>query len=166
MTVRSAKSHTHLYLNIRENKWSLHSLFEKDRSNLRRPYIILESMKWTRNSGKVIHTLKWNNRINPYKLGRGHEADVRVTNDISVSRLHMQLEYKKGNFIIKDLKSKFGTLVMARRFIRVKKDQHWTVQVGRAVMSFTVQDFGQFNSMVFNGKNLYFLYRMFIKPVF
>jgi len=52
--------------------------------------------------------------VNEIKLGRGHDADVRVT-DISVSRLHAVLKKtQKGYFILEDNRSKFGTLVMVR----------------------------------------------------
>lgn len=52
--------------------------------------------------------------VNEIKLGRGHDADVRVT-DISVSRLHAVLKKtSKGYFVLEDNRSKFGTLCMVR----------------------------------------------------
>mmetsp|Transcript_12031 Transcript_12031/g.12045 ORF Transcript_12031/g.12045 Transcript_12031/m.12045 type:complete len:147 (+) Transcript_12031:1008-1448(+) len=65
----------------------------------------------------------------------------------------MQLSYQNGNFIIKDLKSKFGTLVLANKFIKISKGQHSTIQIGRTVMSFTVQDLTRFNTGAFGPKN-------------
>jgi len=48
------------------------------------------------------------------KIGRGHDADVRVT-DISVSRLHCSIKVNKaGFFYIEDHTSKFGTLALVR----------------------------------------------------
>lgn len=48
------------------------------------------------------------------KIGRGHDADVRVT-DISVSRLHAIFKKDaKGYFYLEDNHSKFGTLVLVR----------------------------------------------------
>ena len=48
------------------------------------------------------------------KLGRGHDADVRVT-DISVTRTHARMRKSiKGYFVIEDNKSKFGTLALIR----------------------------------------------------
>ena len=47
------------------------------------------------------------------RLGRGHQCEIRVT-DISVSRTHSEIRYEKGKFYVKDLKSKFGTLVKFR----------------------------------------------------
>jgi pSer/pThr/pTyr-binding forkhead associated (FHA) protein len=48
------------------------------------------------------------------KMGRGHDADVRVT-DISVSRLHAYIKKsQKGYYYLEDNLSKFGTLVLIR----------------------------------------------------
>lgn len=43
-------------------------------------------------------------------VGRADDNDIKL-NDISVSRHHSQFFYRNGRFYIKDLKSKFGTLV-------------------------------------------------------
>ena len=44
-------------------------------------------------------------------MGRGHECEVRVT-DISVSRLHAYIKItNRGDYILDDNGSKFGTLV-------------------------------------------------------
>ena len=50
-----------------------------------------------------------------FKLGRGHESDVRVS-DISVSRCHALIKYnhQNGRFYLEDNLSKFGTLVLAK----------------------------------------------------
>lgn len=49
------------------------------------------------------------------KVGRGHDAEVRIT-DISVSRLHAFIKRSvKGDFILEDNSSKFGTLVLCRK---------------------------------------------------
>ena len=49
-----------------------------------------------------------------FKMGRGHESDLRI-NDISVSRLHAMIKYKEGRFLLEDNVSKFGTLVLVSR---------------------------------------------------
>ena len=49
----------------------------------------------------------------PVRLGRGHQCEIRVT-DISVSRTHSEIMLENGKFYVKDLKSKFGTLVKFR----------------------------------------------------
>ena len=49
---------------------------------------------------------------NYIKVGRGHDADIRVT-DISVSRFHARInrDPNNGHFYVEDNKSKFGTLI-------------------------------------------------------
>ena len=66
-------------------KWNLHTPYRPN-DNFKTPYIILESLKNDRNSARVVHTLTATDQKWEYKLGRGHEADVKVINDISVSR--------------------------------------------------------------------------------
>lgn len=45
------------------------------------------------------------------RVGRGHDSHVRVT-DISVSRCHSLIKKTpKGDYILEDNNSKFGTLV-------------------------------------------------------
>ena len=49
------------------------------------------------------------------KVGRGHDSEVRIT-DISVSRCHALIKRSsKGDFIVEDNNSKFGTLVLLRK---------------------------------------------------
>ena len=48
-----------------------------------------------------------------FKMGRGHDSEVRV-NDISVSRCHAIINYRPNGIYISDNKSKFGTLVLTR----------------------------------------------------
>ena len=49
------------------------------------------------------------------RLGRGHDCNIRVT-DISVSRLHALIKTSsRGDFVVEDNKSKFGTLVQCRK---------------------------------------------------
>ena len=46
-------------------------------------------------------------------LGRVSSLDIRIT-DASVSRVHSKVSFINGNFYIKDVDSKFGTLVRQR----------------------------------------------------
>lgn len=74
-------------------------------------YVVFESV--SNNTNKVIHVVNMLH-INEIKLGRGHDADVRVT-DISVSRFHASLrKSSKGYFILEDNHSKFGTLALIK----------------------------------------------------
>jgi len=58
-----------------------------------------------------------------FKLGRGHESDVRVS-DISVSRCHALVKYndQNGRFYLEDNLSKFGTLVLAKGEIELEPE--------------------------------------------
>jgi pSer/pThr/pTyr-binding forkhead associated (FHA) protein len=83
-------------------------------------YIVLESV--STNTSKVIHVVNLI-QTNEIKLGRGHDADVRVT-DISVSRLHALLKKTtKGYFVLEDNHSKFGTLALVKTPIALQMNE-------------------------------------------
>jgi len=52
-------------------------------------------------------------RNNQFKIGRGHDNDIRIS-DISVSR-YASIKKEKDNFILYDNNSKFGTLACLKR---------------------------------------------------
>ena len=55
------------------------------------------------------------------KVGRGHDSEVRIT-DISVSRFHALIKKTvRGDYILEDNYSKFGTLVLVRRPLILEK---------------------------------------------
>ena len=56
---------------------------------------------------------------NEFKLGRGHESQVRI-NDISVSRCHAIIKCKSDGFYIEDNTSKFGTIVLLKNKLRLR----------------------------------------------
>jgi pSer/pThr/pTyr-binding forkhead associated (FHA) protein len=57
------------------------------------------------------------------KVGRGHDSHVRIT-DISVSRCHAYIRRsQRGDYIVEDNGSKFGTLVQVRKPYMMAKDQ-------------------------------------------
>ena len=90
------------------------------------PYIIIESLSNDKNNSRFVHTIIVENNKTEFKLGRGHESDLRV-NDISVSRCHVLLKYKEGNFFLEDKKSKFGTLVLIRKFLPIEPTSQMAV---------------------------------------
>jgi pSer/pThr/pTyr-binding forkhead associated (FHA) protein len=81
------------------------------------------------NNLKSIHVIVFDEIDNKVILGRGHDSDVRV-NDISVSRVHASLIYSNGSIALRDLKSKFGTLVLLKSGIEIK-EQKICLQIGR-----------------------------------
>ena len=74
---------------------------------------------------------------NSFKLGRGHESDVRIT-DISVSRFHASLKCAKDGYYIEDNNSKFGTLALIQN-LELSPAVSRAVQVGRTAISFAVK---------------------------
>ena len=64
-------------------------------------YILLESMPLDKNTSRNIHMLTVSENKSEFKLGRGHESEVRI-NDISVSRCHAIIKCKKDGFYIED----------------------------------------------------------------
>jgi len=78
-------------------------------------YLLLESLTFEKNSSRMVHLIMPDTEKKTFKLGRGHESDVRVS-DISVSRCHALVKYNSdnGRFYLEDNLSKFGTLVLAK----------------------------------------------------
>lgn len=77
-------------------------------------YLILESLNSEKNTSRIIHIIKPGENKDTFKLGRGHESDLRI-NDISVSRCHALIKYRDGKFYLEDNLSKFGTLVLVKK---------------------------------------------------
>ena len=62
----------------------------------------------------MFYIINTENKTN-LKIGRGQESDVRITDDISVSRCHATIKRtSKGDYILEDFNSKFGTLVQVQ----------------------------------------------------
>lgn len=94
-------------------------------------YIVLESLNQIKNKSncKYIHVIKLTG--DELIIGRSKESDITI-NDISVSRNHALLKYNinDGSLLIRDLKSKFGTLILIKKPLKIKeKEIH--LQVGR-----------------------------------
>jgi len=77
-------------------------------------YLVLESLNQEKNTSRIVHIVKPVSSNHVFKMGRGHESDLRI-NDISVSRLHAMIKYKDGKFLLEDNVSKFGTLVLINK---------------------------------------------------
>ena len=84
-------------------------------------FILLESMPLDKNTSRNIHMLTVTENKSEFKLGRGHESEVRI-NDISVSRCHAIIKCKKDGFYIEDNLSKFGTIVLLKEKLRLAED--------------------------------------------
>lgn len=77
------------------------------------------------------------------KVGRGHDCEIRIT-DISVSRFHALFKKNsKGDFILEDNNSKFGTLSLIRRPLLLEKPCTNYLQVGRTILELTIKEPGE-----------------------
>lgn len=76
-------------------------------------YMVLESLSQEKNTSRIIHIIRPSENYKEFKLGRGHESDLRI-NDISVSRCHAKIKLENGKFFLEDNQSKFGTLVLVK----------------------------------------------------
>lgn len=101
-------------------------------------YIILESLNQLKdnNNLKSIHVIVLQDQ--KITLGRGHESDVRI-NDISVSRTHAVLHFNQlsGKILIRDLKSKFGTLALLKNNVQVR-EKKLHLQIGRSYLEVNI----------------------------
>lgn len=77
-------------------------------------YMVLESLNQEKNTSRIVHIIRPSPQRNVFKLGRGHESDLRI-NDISVSRCHAKIKLEGGKFLLEDNQSKFGTLVLVKQ---------------------------------------------------
>lgn len=83
-------------------------------------FILLESMPLDKNTSRNIHMLTVTPSKQEFKLGRGHESEVRI-NDISVSRIHAVVKCRQDGFYIEDNLSKFGTIVLMKDPLRLQE---------------------------------------------
>ncbi|CAI2364551.1 unnamed protein product [Moneuplotes crassus] len=96
------------------------------------PYIIIEWLNPT-SSLRTVHTIVFEDAEEPFCLGRGHEADLRI-NCISVSRKHAAFKFREDGFYMVDLKNKYGTLVLERGALEICEGVQRTIQIGHTVI--------------------------------
>jgi len=109
-------------------------------------YIILESLNQLKDNNNYksiqVITLEENEKI---VMGRGHETDVRI-NDISVSRTHAVISLSNNKIFIRDLKSKFGTLVLIQEELEISENPI-CLQIGRTYSEFQVINQKEYNKI-------------------
>ena len=96
-------------------------------------YLVMQSITHTPN--KTIHICEVPDDQEgdlKFTVGRSSEVAVRIT-DISVSRFQSLITYHEGDFYIKDLKSKFGTVTRLWHPISIPQNKNYSIefQVGR-----------------------------------
>jgi len=107
--------------------------------SLNNDFLLLESINQEKGTSRAIHMLIPEKKGMEYKLGRGHEADIKVT-DISVSRFHASIKYTKQGFLLTDNNSKFGTLLLQPIKPTFKFDQKPLLQIGRTKFVASIRD--------------------------
>lgn len=75
--------------------------------------MVLQSVGCEKGQPRFVFIFKPKDDVKSYSIGRGNDADIRVT-DISVSRAHAKFVYKDRKFFVEDTRSKFGTLILCR----------------------------------------------------
>ena len=104
-------------------------------------YIILESLNQIKenNNIKSVHVISLNND-EELTIGRGHDCDVKIK-DISVSRYHSKLIFNANErtLLLKDLKSKFGTLVLIKTAFEIREAIQ--IQIGRTFIKASLLNF-------------------------
>lgn len=114
---------------------------------------------YTHTPNKTIHILEipaGNIGDREFEVGRSSSVSVRITGkvgyfnfkwilDISVSRIHAKFTFHNGNFYLKDLESKFGTVTRLWHPISIPDKKHYSIdfQIGRSYIS--VSSAGRFN---------------------
>ena len=103
-------------------------------------YLILESLDQINENDnfKSIHLIILNEEN--YVLRRGNECDIKI-NDISVSRVHAILHFDmiRKLLLLRDLKSKFGTLILVKKPIKILK-KFIRLQIGRTFIETKLVD--------------------------
>ncbi|CAI2383643.1 unnamed protein product [Moneuplotes crassus] len=105
-------------------------------------YLILEGYKSIKEDfdikiRKYIHVIKFTKKLTYAKIGRGSEANMRIIHS-TVSRVHGVISYRNSQMHIRDLGSKFGTLVLCNKPFELKPDIENYIQVGRTLMNITL----------------------------
>jgi hypothetical protein len=116
-------------------------------------YIVLESLNQMKENCNIksIHVIQLG--TDELIIGRGHESDIRI-NDISVSRSHAKLRYdmENGTILLRDLKSKFGTLILIKKPLQIK-EKKIHIQIGRTYIEGWLMGMEEFNKLRKEKKN-------------
>lgn len=101
-----------------------------------RSNLIIETCSIDKNQGYAIYILNPTISKSVFKIGRGHDADLKIQ-DISVSRVHAIINVTPFGYKLLDNKSKFGSLVKKAR-INLIKNETMIIQLGRSMVEITL----------------------------
>merc|ERR1719428_779077 len=127
------------YLNITNTAGQIERMPIMEVPRTKPPFIALENMvrDAQQHSSRGLHVISLaDNKL--LKLGRGHESDVRIA-DVSISRCHATIRFHRGQFVLEDHNSKFGTLVALKKPMPLSPGSAISIQVGRTVLSLSLQ---------------------------
>lgn len=120
-------------INHQKNKYYLADVHKPETGN----FLVLESLIHEKNTSRIINIVMPNEDKKEFKLGRGHESDMRIS-DISVSRYHAKLMCREDGYYLEDNNSKFGTLALVTD-VKITPASSLAVQVGRTAVYFNVK---------------------------
>lgn len=116
-----------------------------------KPYILLEDYRSNREQSYGIHIISLD-RTELITIGRAHESDIKLS-DISVSRKHATIRNIGDSFVIEDLNSKFGSLLLLNSSIGLSKKSEFTIQLPRTLLSFSVKEKWSFKHCITCGSD-------------
>lgn len=100
-------------------------------------FVQLEAIK-DKEFFKVIHIISLQSDRDKVSIGRGHNADIKVS-DISVSRVHAIIRRGESGYVLEDNESKFGSLLLVRgKQFEVRSGKGGFLQVGRTTLELEV----------------------------
>jgi hypothetical protein len=107
------------------------------------PCLMLEDFSYCDLPSKGLHVLSILSQskciLVSARQGRNHFSDIKL-DDGSVSREHAAIQRIGEDYWLHDLSSKFGTLVLARRPIRIAADTRLSLLVGNTVIHLQVMN--------------------------
>ena len=108
-------------------------------NNIYNNYIIFESFELI-NQRKVIYIISFDQK-NSITIGRGQDCDLRLT-DVTVSRIHcILLRTKDNKIMLKDVGSKFGTLILLQAKKILITNKILAIQIGKIYLNLNTQYF-------------------------
>ena len=103
-------------------------------------YLQLETITENKSYVRAIHVIQMNSLQPQIKIGRGHDADLRIE-DISVSRVHALITLTSEGYMLEDNESKFGTLfLLGPGQHEIPNDKSLFLQYSRTTLGFSIKE--------------------------
>ncbi len=103
-----------------------------------KPYLVLQVVKKGADYSKIFHFVSMC-ESSKLSIGRKKQIDIKLSEDISVSRHHANLiyDFEGRRFLLEDNKSKFGTLVQVKKNLVINPfERGITIQIGGELFTF------------------------------